>query len=121
MRVPTTLLLIFGLMLSASADSGQLAGEWSNEPGNCDELRIVYGEDGRHPTEIQADGEWVIVNESLWKRDGEVVEVTTDGQTETWQIDHLDDERAVLINQDDQARELGAGEVELFRCPPRED
>lgn len=110
------------LLLLAAPVAGlaqTLVGEWSNDPDSCDELRIVYGEDGDHPTEINADGEWVVVNESTWEREDDVVYVTTEGRTEAWDIVHLDDESARLVNQDEGAEELGAGEREIYRCPSR--
>lgn len=106
-------------MLPATVLAQELVGEWSNDPDNCDEMRIIYRENGEHPTEVNADGDWVVVNESTWERAGDVVYVTTEGRTEAWDIEHLDEERAHLVNQDPAADELGAGEREIHRCPPR--
>lgn len=119
MKSITAIACLLLLAFPVAGLSQTLVGEWSNDPGSCDELRIVYGDDGQHPTEINADGEWVVVNESTWEREGDVVYVTTEGRTEAWDIVHLDDETARLVNQDEGAEELGAGESEIHRCPPR--
>lgn len=106
-------------MLPVAALAQELVGEWSNDPDNCEKMRILYKENGDHPTEINADGNWVVVNEGTWERDGDVISVTTDGRTEAWDIEHLGEERAHLVSQDPAAEDLGAGEREIYRCPPR--
>lgn len=103
----------------ATVLAADVVGEWSNEPGNCDEMRVTYAEDGNHPTEINAGGEWVVVNEATWERDGDVVHVTQDGRTDSWDIVELDEEHLYMVNQDPEAEEYGVGETELYRCPPR--
>lgn len=114
-----TALAIVLLTLGAPALAQEVTGEWSTDADACGEMRVVYAEDGSHPTEVNADGEWVVVNESTWERDGDVLHVTTQGRTESWDIVHLDAERMELVNQDPEAEELDAGRSELFRCEPR--
>ena len=111
--------LSLAVLLPVSALAADLVGEWSNEPDNCDEMRVIYGADGDHPTKINAAGDWVVVNEATFERDGDVVSVTQDGRTDFWDIVELDDERVHMVNQDPEAEEFGVGETELFRCEPR--
>ena len=106
-------------LFPVGAMAADLVGEWSNEPENCDEMRILYTEEGEHPTKINADGNWVVVNEATWQRDGDVVAVTQDGRTDFWDIVELDDERVHMVNQDPEAEEFGVAETELYRCDPR--
>lgn len=113
------LMLIPALAFALPVLAADLVGEWSTEPNNCDELRVIYSADGAHPTKVNAGGEWVVVNESTWERDGDVILVTTGARTDAWDIVELDEERLHLANQDPEAAEHGAAESELYRCEPR--
>lgn len=113
------LILMFAGGLPATAMAQEVVGEWSNESGNCDEMRVIYEENGDHPTVVNANGEWVEVSENTWERDGDVVYVSTDTRTDAWDIVELTDEYLHMVNQDPEAEEYGVGETELYRCPPR--
>ncbi len=101
------------------AMSADVVGEWSNEPDNCDDMRVVYAEDGHNPTLVNADGDWVEVSESSWERDDNLLYVQTGARQDVWDIERLDDEELHLVNQDPEAADHGAGEARFYRCDPR--
>ncbi|MFU8830684.1 MAG: hypothetical protein ACNA7J_00890 [Wenzhouxiangella sp.] len=107
-------------LASVAVFGAELIGEWSNDPDNCDEMRVIYAEDGSNPTKIKAGGEWVEVSEgTTWEREGDELYVQTGARVDTWTIAQLDEQALHLVNQDPEAAEFGVGEAQFYRCDPR--
>lgn len=120
MLKPFLMFSAIGLMaISQQALAEELVGEWANDPDECDQMRVIYVDDGDHLTKIYAGDEWQIVNESEWERDGDDVFITTSGHVAAWTIEKLDNDEMHLVNQDPEAEELGVAEARFFRCDPR--
>jgi hypothetical protein len=102
--------------LCSQAMAAELKGEWANSADECDQLRTVYADGGEHLTKMNVEGNWQLINESLWERNGDDLYITTDGHVAEWVIDKLDGEELHLVNQDPEAEELGVGEARFVRC-----
>lgn len=101
--------------------AAEIEGEWSLTADECDEMRVVYADDGSNPTLVNADGDWTEVSEpTTWEKDGDTLVVSTEARTDTWEITELSDERLEMVNQSASAEEEGAGEASFHRCPPRD-
>lgn len=113
--------IVAGMLWALPAAAAEVQGEWSLSPDQCDEMRVVYAADGSNPTVVNADGDWVEVSEpTTWERDGDILVVSTEARTDTWEITNLTGDRLEMVNQSETAAEHGAGEASFHRCPPRD-
>lgn len=105
--------------ISQQALAAELTGEWANEPNECDQMRVIYADDGQHLTKINVEGIWQLINENEWYREGDEVFIRSPAHVAEWTIERLDEEELHMVNQDPEAVELGAGEAQFYRCDPR--
>ena len=91
-----------------------IVGEWSVDTESCRESRLVFDFEGIHSTLVADEGRWKALGSAEYRREGDLLIVTTGDVEERLEIIVSERDRLVLRNPKSA---LGDITTELVRCP----